>query len=254
MILLFFLTGKFPLFQSSDDVEALMEIATIIGRKKMERVATLHSMCFTSDLLISSSTVSVGRTFATNVPAVSQDGMPWREFVQKQNENLMTPHQPDARLYPYNTHQSQDQINSHLPPPSSSSGVDRSSPHRSPSPISPDIPPPSAEEHAQDIDQAFDLLEGLMHPESTRRMTPRDALYHPFLAEPSEPEDDEFFPHPLGQGVCGDQHFIDEVTEDHRVRITYEDDTTEVRRIAFGEGVAIGKWPCEFHRKDYPCE
>ena len=33
IILLFFLTGKFPLFQSSDDVEALMEIAAIIGRK-----------------------------------------------------------------------------------------------------------------------------------------------------------------------------------------------------------------------------
>jgi hypothetical protein len=44
MILLFFLTGKFPLFQSNDDVEALMEIATIIGRKQMERTATLHSM------------------------------------------------------------------------------------------------------------------------------------------------------------------------------------------------------------------
>lgn len=43
MILLFFLTGKFPLFQSNDDVEALMEIATIIGKKKMERVAMMHS-------------------------------------------------------------------------------------------------------------------------------------------------------------------------------------------------------------------
>ena len=44
MILLFFLTRKFPLFQSSDDIEALMEIATIIGRKRMEKAATLHSM------------------------------------------------------------------------------------------------------------------------------------------------------------------------------------------------------------------
>ena len=43
MILLFFLTGKFPLFQSNDDIEALMEIATIIGRQKMERTAILHS-------------------------------------------------------------------------------------------------------------------------------------------------------------------------------------------------------------------
>lgn len=43
MILLFFLAGKFPLLQSSDDIEALMEIATIIGRQKMEKTAILHS-------------------------------------------------------------------------------------------------------------------------------------------------------------------------------------------------------------------
>lgn len=43
MILLFFLTKKFPLFQSNDDTEALMEIATIIGRRRMEKTATLHS-------------------------------------------------------------------------------------------------------------------------------------------------------------------------------------------------------------------
>lgn len=42
MILLFFLTGKFPLFQSNDDVEALLEIACVIGRRRMEKVATLH--------------------------------------------------------------------------------------------------------------------------------------------------------------------------------------------------------------------
>jgi hypothetical protein len=44
--MLFFLTDKFPLFQSSDDVEALMEIAAIIGRRRMEKVATLHSAFF----------------------------------------------------------------------------------------------------------------------------------------------------------------------------------------------------------------
>lgn len=43
MILLFFLTKKFPLFQSNDDTEALMEIAAILGRRRMEKTATLHS-------------------------------------------------------------------------------------------------------------------------------------------------------------------------------------------------------------------
>ena len=43
IIFLFFLTKKFPIFQSTDDTEALMEIAAIIGKKRMEKTATLHS-------------------------------------------------------------------------------------------------------------------------------------------------------------------------------------------------------------------
>jgi cell division control protein 7 len=185
--------------------------------------------------------------------------MPWRDFVQKQNEQLMEPRQPDPRFYPYNgLSQTQSQINSHLPPPSSSSGHDRSSSvARSLSPSSVSLAPPTPESHAQDVDAAFDLLEGLMHPESTRRITPRDALYHPFLADPAEPEDDEFFPHPFGEGVCGDWHHLDEVTEEPCVKINFDVDGAgegEVRRVMAGEGIAIGRWPCEFHRREYACE
>ncbi len=43
IMLLLFLTGKFPLFNAGDDIEALMEIATIMGMKRMEKIATLHS-------------------------------------------------------------------------------------------------------------------------------------------------------------------------------------------------------------------
>jgi len=42
VILLFFLTRKFPIFQSNDDIEGLMEIAVVIGKRKIERAATLH--------------------------------------------------------------------------------------------------------------------------------------------------------------------------------------------------------------------
>jgi cell division control protein 7 len=42
VILLFFLSKKFPIFQSNDDIEGLMEIAVIIGKRKIERAATLH--------------------------------------------------------------------------------------------------------------------------------------------------------------------------------------------------------------------
>lgn len=42
-MLLSLLTHKFPIFNSSDDIEALMEIAAIFGRNAMEKCAMLHS-------------------------------------------------------------------------------------------------------------------------------------------------------------------------------------------------------------------
>ncbi len=42
-ILLSVLACKFPVFQASDDIEALMELAAIFGRKTMEKCARLHS-------------------------------------------------------------------------------------------------------------------------------------------------------------------------------------------------------------------
>ncbi|KAJ3872908.1 kinase-like domain-containing protein [Lentinula edodes] len=91
MILLFFLTKKFPLFQSNDDIEALMEIGTIIGRRNMEQTACLHS-----------------RTFSTNVPSITPDGISWSDFVTKQNPDLYSVPEPDVRFYPY-TKQLKDQ-------------------------------------------------------------------------------------------------------------------------------------------------
>lgn len=43
IILLCFLTRRFPFFNSNDDTEALLELLAIYGRRKMERVAALHS-------------------------------------------------------------------------------------------------------------------------------------------------------------------------------------------------------------------
>ena len=43
VMLLSMLTLKFPLFNSTDDLEALMEIAAIFGRGAMEKCAMLHS-------------------------------------------------------------------------------------------------------------------------------------------------------------------------------------------------------------------
>ncbi|CCM02322.1 uncharacterized protein FIBRA_04414 [Fibroporia radiculosa] len=228
MILLFFLTGKFPLFHSSDDVQALMELAAIFGKKKMERIATLHS-----------------RMFQSNVPSLTQDGITWREFVERQNTSLREPRDPDPRFYPYS-----ESSQSGAGPPLSSSSSTRYSPARSSSPTF--FERPDAEAYMADIANALDFVEQAMHPESTRRLQPRRALAHPFLREPGAPDDDEFFPHPFGEGVCGEWHFIDDVTDDLCVRVPVPGtDRMEIRRLISGEGVAIGSKPCEFHREDH---
>ncbi|RDB20032.1 Cell cycle serine/threonine-protein kinase hsk1 [Hypsizygus marmoreus] len=252
MILLFFLTGKFPLFQSNDDLEALMEIAMVIGSKNMEKVATLHS-----------------RKFSTNVPDLTPEGMPWRVFVEKQNPALYDPPEPDLRYYPYNSptyhphteseHQQRQQQH-HDPPPSSSSA---SSPPplyfpRSSSPASgPNdaIPAPTRASHRAEIESAFDLLEKLMHPESTKRLTPDRALAHEFLRAGSDgafdeaADDDEFVPHLFDEGVCREWHFRDEVTDAPCVKVSTPcgcgcgETVEEILTLVSGEGVAIGRQP-----------
>ncbi|KAI9574815.1 kinase-like protein [Boletus coccyginus] len=241
-ILLFFLTRKFPLFQSSDDIEALMEIATIIGRQKMEKTAILHS-----------------RTFATNVPSLALEGISWQEFVEKQNPKLMQVPRPDSRYYPHNMHEA-EATPGRNPPPSSSAHLrfppkhngTHSSP-RSSTPTHTTLPCPTEELHRADVENALSLLKQLMEPESHRRITPRGALYHPFLADPSQPEDDELFPHPSGEGLCQKYHFKDAVTEEHCV-LLHTDGQEKVRRLVAGEGIAIGSAPCEFHERDFGLE
>ena len=70
--------------------------------------------------------------------------------------------------------------------------------------------------------------------------------------------DDEFVPHPFGEGVCKEWHFRDDVTEQPyvKVKIMAEDETREGRReetltLVAGEGIAIGRQPCEFHRNEF---
>ncbi|KAJ7169725.1 kinase-like protein [Mycena filopes] len=238
-ILLFFLTAKFPLFQCSDDNEALMEIAVILGKRKMENTATLHS-----------------RTFSTNVPSVTETGISWNSFVTKQNPDLHTPPKPNPTYYPYNIqHNSDAHANIDSFPPASSS-----SPSRGSSPGSVDSTTAvlketaTREAHRRDIDLAFNFLQGLLEPEAHRRTTPKDALAHAFLLDPDEPADDEMFPHPFGKGICAKYHFTDGVTEERCMWVYEPPNTTGKSRglkrklVAPGEGIAIGRQPCEFHK------
>ncbi|PWN53037.1 kinase-like protein [Violaceomyces palustris] len=71
IILLAFLTKRFPLFNSNDDTEALLELATIFGKRRMEQCALLHN-----------------RTFLCNIPSIEQGGQRIVDFIVKLNPRL----------------------------------------------------------------------------------------------------------------------------------------------------------------------
>ena len=147
---------------------------------------------------------------------------------------------------PYDMGEASSGGGSYAPPPSSSSpGAGATSCETNGPTSRADVP-----DHKVGVEQALDLLERLLHPESIKRITPRQALYHPFLCE-SEEGDDAFFPHPFGEGVCGEWHFVDPVTEEFRVRVRMEEGGASVIPVMAGEGMAIGHEPCEFHREDF---
>ncbi|KAL1923111.1 uncharacterized protein VTP21DRAFT_9487 [Calcarisporiella thermophila] len=65
VILLSFLTGRFPVFKSDDDVEALLEIAVIFGIKEMKACAA-----------------TLNRTFLTNIPNIRENRVPFAKFCR----------------------------------------------------------------------------------------------------------------------------------------------------------------------------
>jgi len=50
VILLTFLSRRFPFFHSADDIDALLEITCIFGKKKMRETALLHGQVFESNI------------------------------------------------------------------------------------------------------------------------------------------------------------------------------------------------------------
>jgi cell division control protein 7 len=198
--------------------------------------------------------------FSTNVPDVRVDGISWQEFVERQNPDIRTPKPPDYRYYPYTFPAYSRATPSEEVPPLTSSSPSRSGGSRSQSPTTDPFAPtnslasPATQKHIQDLENAYDFLEKVLCADSTQRITPREALYHDFLkpTEGEEPyvnmDDDLFFPHPAGTGVCGGLHSIDPETNTHSVKIEYSDGTADIHTVAAGEGIAIGDQPCEFHQ------
>ena len=65
VILLTILAQRFPFFNSADDVEAMIEIATIFGKKRMTSCATLH-----------------GADFECTLPTIGEKGFPLAHIIQ----------------------------------------------------------------------------------------------------------------------------------------------------------------------------
>ncbi|GAA5901854.1 serine/threonine protein kinase CDC7 [Sporobolomyces salmoneus] len=79
IILLCFLTRRFPFFQSNDDTEALAEITAIFGKRKMERCAALHN-----------------RTFVTNVPDLENPAhATFHDLVKSLNPPIVVDNSPN---------------------------------------------------------------------------------------------------------------------------------------------------------------
>ncbi len=64
VILLTILSKRFPFFNSADDVEAMIEIATIFGSKRMKAAGLLH-----------------GCVFETSIPTVGQQGFTMEKII-----------------------------------------------------------------------------------------------------------------------------------------------------------------------------
>lgn len=71
IILLSFLSRKFPIFNSNDDTEALMEISAIFGKARMDKCAAIHN-----------------RTFLSNLPSIDHDGHTLEAVILVSNPDL----------------------------------------------------------------------------------------------------------------------------------------------------------------------
>ncbi|KAK3681989.1 Cell division control protein 7 [Vermiconidia calcicola] len=64
IILLTFLSKRFPFFHSADDIDAFIELCCIFGKKRMKEVALLH-----------------GQVMQTNLPTISENGHGWEKIL-----------------------------------------------------------------------------------------------------------------------------------------------------------------------------
>ncbi|SPO22360.1 related to CDC7 - protein kinase [Ustilago trichophora] len=97
VILLTLLIRRFPVFNSNDDAEALLEIAVIFGKSRMEMCAMLHN-----------------RTFHCNIPTVSNSAS-LTDFINRLNPELKNPgNHPNPKQYAEDVANALDMVKSCL--------------------------------------------------------------------------------------------------------------------------------------------
>lgn len=64
VILLTFLSKRFPFFHSADDIDAFIELCTIFGKRRMKETALLH-----------------GQVLQTNIPTIGDSGHAWEKVL-----------------------------------------------------------------------------------------------------------------------------------------------------------------------------
>ncbi|KAK4498479.1 hypothetical protein PRZ48_011137 [Zasmidium cellare] len=85
IILLTFLSKRFPFFHSADDIDAFIELCTIFGKKKMKDTALLH-----------------GQVLETNIPTIPENGHSWEKILlwctsrNKRDDGGLTDEEHDA--------------------------------------------------------------------------------------------------------------------------------------------------------------
>lgn len=74
------LTKRFPFFNSADDVDATIEIATIFGRARMRQCAALHGKRnnFRS---VAPANLNEGCVFETSIPTISEKGFTLEKII-----------------------------------------------------------------------------------------------------------------------------------------------------------------------------
>lgn len=75
------LSRRFPFFNSSDDVDAMIEIATIFGKQKMKQCAALHGTSCSVSLPPRTNPKLAGCVFETTITTIGERGFTLEKIV-----------------------------------------------------------------------------------------------------------------------------------------------------------------------------